>query len=136
MVEERARLMLEPNGTRYERRTASGRIIEFNFKPLPDGGTLAIYRDITELKEQQAVAEEARAKAEAAQTLLDDALGSMASGVAIWGPDERLIQCNDAYKAVNWNIPAIINTGTTIEVAARAAMRAQYELIDVPVPEA
>ena len=136
MVEERAQRMLDPNGTRYERRTASGRIIEFNFKPLPTGGTLAIYRDITELKEQQAVAEQARAKAEAAQTLLDDALGSMTSGVAIWGPDERLIQCNDAYKAVNWNIPAIVTPGTTIEVAARAAMRAQYELLDLPVPEA
>jgi signal transduction histidine kinase/DNA-binding response OmpR family regulator/PAS domain-containing protein len=136
MVQERARRMRDPKGTRYERRTASGRIIEFNFNPLPDGGTLAIYRDITELKQQQTVAEEARAKAEAAQTLLDDALGSLTSGVAIWGPDERLIQCNDAYKAVNWNIPAIIDTGTTIEVAARAAMRAQYELIDKPVPEA
>src|SRR5471032_1358589 len=128
--------MLTPGGTRYERRTASGRVIEFNFKPLPTGGTLAIYRDITELKAQQAVAEEARAKAEAAQTLLDDALGSMTSGVAIWGPDERLIQCNDAYKAVNWNLPSIITPGTTIEIAARAAMRAQYELIDQPVPEA
>jgi signal transduction histidine kinase/PAS domain-containing protein len=136
MVEERARLMLTPGGIRYERRTASGRIIEFNFKPLPDGGTLAIYRDITELKEQQAVAEQARAKAEAAQTLLDDALGSLTSGVAIWGPDERLIQCNDAYRQVNWNLPDIVTPGTTIAVAARAAMRAQYELLKLPVPEA
>ena len=135
MVEERARLMLTPGGTRYERRTASGRIIEFNFKPLPDGGTLAIYRDITELKDQQAVAEQARAKAEAAQTLLDDALGSLTSGVAIWGPDERLIQCNDAYREVNRNIPDIVTPGTTIPVAARAAMRAQYELVGLPVPE-
>ena len=136
MVEERARLMLTPGGVRYERRTASGRIIEFNFKPLPDGGTLAIYRDITELKEQQAVAEQARAKAEAAQTLLDDALGSLTSGVAIWGPDERLIQCNDAYRQVNWNLADIVTPGTTIPVAARAAMRAQYELLKLPVPEA
>ena len=35
---------------------------------------LAIYRDITQLKEQQAEAEQARTRAEAAQTLLDDAL--------------------------------------------------------------
>ena len=34
-------------GARYERRTASGRYIEFTFKPLEDGGLLAIYRDIT-----------------------------------------------------------------------------------------
>ncbi len=135
LVEERAERMLTPGGTRYERRTASGRIIEFNFKPLPTGGTLAIYRDITELKEQQAVAEEARAKAEAAQTLLDDALDSMTSGVAIWGPDERLIQGNAAYRKVNWDLPDIVTPGTSLPVAARAAMRAQYELLNQPVPE-
>jgi len=136
MVEDRAQRMLAADGTRYERRTASGRIIEFNFRPLPDSGTLAIYRDITELKAQQAVAEEARAKAEAAQTLLDDALDSMTSGVAIWGPDERLIQGNAAYRKVNWDLPAIVTPGTSLPVAAAAAMRAQYELLKLPVPEA
>ena len=58
----------------------------------------------------------------------------MTGGVGIWGPDERLIQCNDAYRAVNRNIPAIVAPGTTLEAAARGAMRAQYELLDLPVP--
>ncbi len=136
MVEERARTMLTPGGTRYERRTASGRIIEFNFKPLPDGGLLGIYRDITEFKEQQAEAERARAHAEAAQTLLDDALGSMTGGVGIWDENGRLIQCNAAYREVNRDIPDIVAPGTTIEKAAYAAMRAQYSLLDQPVDEA
>jgi len=35
-------------GARYERRTASGKYVEFNFKPLDDGSVLGIYRDITE----------------------------------------------------------------------------------------
>ncbi len=135
LVEERVKLMLTPGGTRYERRTASGRIVEFNFKPLPDGGMLAIYRDITELKAQQAEAERAQAHAEAAQTLLDDALGSMTGGVGIWGPDERLIQCNAAYRAVNRDIPDIVRPGTTLEAAATAAMRAQYTLLNLPVAE-
>ncbi|MFI5000817.1 MAG: PAS-domain containing protein [Reyranellales bacterium] len=135
LVEQRAQAMLTPGGTRYERRTMSGRIVEFNFKSLPDGGLLAIYRDITELKEQQAEAERARAGAEAAQTLLDDALGSMTGGVGIWGPDERLIQCNAAYRAVNRDIPAIVAPGTTLEAAANAAMRAQFTLLNLPVPE-
>ena len=135
MVEQRVKLMRTPGGTHYERRTASGRIVEFNFKPLPDGGLLGIYRDITELKEQQAEVEQARAHAEAAQTLLDDALGSMTGGVGIWGPDERLIQCNAAYRAVNRDIPDIVRPGTTLEAAANAAMRAQYTLLNLPVPE-
>ena len=47
---------------------------------------LAIYRDITQLKEQQAEIEQARARAEAAQTLLDDALGSMTAASASGDP--------------------------------------------------
>ena len=101
----------------------------------PDGGLLGIYRDITEFKEQQGEAERARARAEAAQTLLDDALGSMTGGVGIWGPDERLIQCNAAYRAVNQNLPEIVTPGTTLVAAANAAMRAQYTLLGMPAPE-
>jgi signal transduction histidine kinase/DNA-binding NarL/FixJ family response regulator len=133
-VAKRADMMRQPNGMRYERRTLSGRYVEFNFRPIPDGGMLAIYRDITELKEQQAAAENARARAEAAQTMLDDALDSMTGGVGIWGRDERLIQCNAAYRAVNRDIPDIVQPGTTLEAAARGAMRAQYELLELPVP--
>jgi signal transduction histidine kinase/DNA-binding NarL/FixJ family response regulator len=133
-VARRAELMRQPDGMRYERRTLSGRYVEFNFRPIPDGGMLGIYRDITALKEQQAEVENARSRAEAAQSLLDDALGSMTGGVGIWGPDERLIQCNDAYRAVNRDIPDIVAPGTTLEAAARGAMRAQYELLDLPVP--
>jgi len=133
-VVERADQMRQSGGLRYERRSLSGRFIEFNFRPIPDGGMLAIYRDITTLKDQQAEVERARARAEAAQTLLDDALGSMTGGVGIWGPEERLIQCNAAYRAVNRDIPDIVAPGTTLEAAARAAMRAQYELLDLPVP--
>ena len=133
-VARRVDLMRQPFGVRYERRSVSGRFIEFNFRPIPDGGMLAIYRDITTLKEQQAEVESARSRAEAAQTLLDDALGSMTGGVGIWGADERLIQCNDAYRKVNRDIPEIVAPGTTLEVAARSAMRAQYEFINLPAP--
>jgi signal transduction histidine kinase/CheY-like chemotaxis protein/HPt (histidine-containing phosphotransfer) domain-containing protein len=133
-IAERIDQMRRENGLRYERRSRSGRFIEFNFRPMPDGGMLAIYRDITTLKDQQAEVENARARAEAAQTLLDDALGSMTGGVGIWGPDERLIQCNAAYRAVNRDIPDIVTPGTTLEAAARGAMRAQYELLDLPIP--
>jgi signal transduction histidine kinase/DNA-binding NarL/FixJ family response regulator len=134
-VAERVALMRDPSGTRYERRTVAGRIIEFNYRPIPDGGMLAIYRDITQLKEQQAATESARARTEAAQTLLDDALASLDGGVGIWDADERLIQCNAAYRVVCRDIPEIVNPGTTLEVAARAAMRAQFELLGKPVDE-
>ena len=117
-------------------RSASGQIVEFNFRPIPDGGMLAIYRDITQLKQQQAEAEQARTRAEAAQTLLDDALASLDGGVGIWDKDERLIQCNAAYRVVCREIPEVVTPGTTLEVAARAAMRGQFDPVGQPIDEA
>ena len=53
IVRERADMMRTPGGFRYERRTQSGRYIEFTYKPLADGSLLGVYRDITELKERE-----------------------------------------------------------------------------------
>ena len=47
---ERVRLARQPEGHRYDRRTAGGQHVEFSFKPLADGGVLVVCRDITELK--------------------------------------------------------------------------------------
>jgi signal transduction histidine kinase/DNA-binding response OmpR family regulator len=67
IVQEWAGRVLKPGGNRYERRTASGRHVEFNFKPLDDGGLLAVTRDITELKEREEALAVAKEAAEAAR---------------------------------------------------------------------
>jgi signal transduction histidine kinase/DNA-binding NarL/FixJ family response regulator len=67
LVRERAALILKPGGTRYERPTASGRFVEFSFKPLDGGGLLALSRDISELKQREGALETARDAAERAR---------------------------------------------------------------------
>jgi signal transduction histidine kinase/DNA-binding response OmpR family regulator len=69
IVQERAALVLKPGGTRYERkrRTPDGRYLEYNFKPLDDGGLLAVHRDITALKEREEALATAKEAAEAAR---------------------------------------------------------------------
>jgi signal transduction histidine kinase/HPt (histidine-containing phosphotransfer) domain-containing protein/ActR/RegA family two-component response regulator len=69
MVEQRAALALKPGGGRYERkpRTAGGRYLEFNFKPLDDGSLLVVHRDITALKEREEALATAKEAAEAAR---------------------------------------------------------------------
>jgi signal transduction histidine kinase/DNA-binding response OmpR family regulator len=47
---KRVSLTRAPDGYRYDRRTAGGQHVEFNFKPLADGSLLVVCRDITELK--------------------------------------------------------------------------------------
>jgi PAS domain S-box-containing protein len=65
-VEERMARVLSPHGSRFERTVPSGRHVEFTFRPLADGRTLGIYRDITELKHRQSDLEQARDAAQAA----------------------------------------------------------------------
>src|SRR4029079_8859283 len=82
-----------PGGSRYERRTISGRFVEFNFKPLSDGRLLGIYRDITELKRREqelASAKEAaaarRADAERTREMLATMIDNMNDGIALMTP--------------------------------------------------
>jgi PAS domain-containing protein len=53
IVKERAERIRDPNGSRYERRTASGRIVEFRFNPLAEGRVLAVGHDVTEVKQRE-----------------------------------------------------------------------------------
>jgi signal transduction histidine kinase len=72
-VQEIAAQALKVGGARYERRTMSGKYVEFNFKRLADGGVLGIYRDITALKEREEALAAARVSAEAARDAAEQA---------------------------------------------------------------
>ncbi len=79
IVQQRAAFALKPGGNRYERkrRTAGGRYLEFNFKPLDDGGLLAVHRDITPLKEREEALDAAKQAAEAANLAKSTFLATM-----------------------------------------------------------
>ena len=66
-TQEWAARVLKPEPHRYERRTASGRLIEFNFKPLEGGRLLVVSRNITELKEREEALAAAKEAAEIAR---------------------------------------------------------------------
>jgi signal transduction histidine kinase/ActR/RegA family two-component response regulator len=84
-------------GARYERRTPSGRFLEFNFKPLPDGAVLALYRDITLLKDREEAlalakssAEEARDQIERTRGVMQTVLDNLTGGVMLFDKDFKL----------------------------------------------
>jgi signal transduction histidine kinase/FixJ family two-component response regulator/HPt (histidine-containing phosphotransfer) domain-containing protein len=79
IVQQRAAFAIKPGGNRYERkrRTAGGRYLEFNFKPLDDGGLLAVHRDITALKEREEALHAAKQAAEAANLAKSTFLATM-----------------------------------------------------------
>ena len=74
--------MLTPGGIRYDRKTVSGRHVEFVYKPLADGGLLGVHRDITELKDREQAVEQAR-------SLMQSVLDNMSDGVTLFDPDFR-----------------------------------------------
>jgi signal transduction histidine kinase/CheY-like chemotaxis protein len=76
-AEDREARVLAPEGAHFERRLPSGRHVEFTFRPLPDGRTLGLYRDITGLKERQIELEHARDAAEAANQAKSTFLATM-----------------------------------------------------------
>ena len=75
--DERMTMMFGPDGSHYDRRLPTGRHVEFSFQPLKGGGTLALYRDITELKQQQVEVERAWEEAEAANQAKSTFLATM-----------------------------------------------------------
>jgi PAS domain S-box-containing protein len=84
----------DPAGHRYERPTPSGSFVEFTFKRLIDGGVLAVFRDITELKQREEAlaaakeaAELARADAERTRSVLATMIDNMNDGIALMAPE-------------------------------------------------
>ena len=77
--------------------TGEGRWIRTVERPTRDGGRVGVRIDITELRRQRAVAEQAQAVAEAATQRLSDAIEALPDGFALYDADDRLVVCNSRY---------------------------------------
>jgi signal transduction histidine kinase/CheY-like chemotaxis protein len=89
-AEERIARILDPAGCQFERSLPSGTHCEFIFRPVGDGRTLGIYRNITELKRRQTDLERERDRTAAARQLMSTVLDGMTDGVALFDAEQRL----------------------------------------------
>src|SRR5215468_7531467 len=112
--------MTKPDGNRYERRTLSGRYIEFNFRRLDDGSVLGLYRDITQLKEREQAltdaketAETARLDVERTRRLMQLVLDNMTGGVMLFDKDMRLQFVNPQLMDFQKYPPDLVRPGVT-----------------------
>jgi signal transduction histidine kinase/DNA-binding response OmpR family regulator len=76
-VKERTAMILQPGGSRFERRTKKGRYLDYSFKPLDDGRLLAVAVDITELKDREDALAQARG-------IMQSVLDNMSDGVTLF----------------------------------------------------
>src|SRR2546421_4101632 len=128
--EVQRRLSIMRVGAHYERRTASGQFIEFTFKPLDDGGLLAVYRDISELKEREEAlaaskeaAEASRADLERTGTVLQTVLDNMSDGVMLLDRDLNIRFANQRLMEFQRYTPQIAHEGAPIAKVLRFQAR-------------
>src|SRR5579871_2160592 len=104
----RERLALIAAGVPFstQQQMPSGLTMTLDIRPLPDGGWVAVCDDIT-----------GRAKLECALALqtkrIELAVAHMSHGLTMFGPDERLIVCNEQYLSVYGLDPAVVKPGIT-----------------------
>jgi PAS domain S-box-containing protein len=89
---ERLARHADPRGTHLHER-GDGRWIQVNERKTQDGGTVAVYSDITELKRAEQAAADARA-------LLTDAIDHISEGFVLYGSDDRLVLCNKTFRDI------------------------------------
>ncbi len=97
-LEQRLALCLNPKGSRSDRVLPSGRHVEFSFQPVGQGNTMALVRDVTDLRRRQAELEMARDELAAAHKLTITILESMTDGFSLFLPDGRIALMNNTVR--------------------------------------
>ncbi|MEI8170138.1 MAG: PAS-domain containing protein [Rhodoferax sp.] len=112
---------------RLERTRPDGTVIDLRGAPMPHGGFVTIYSDITE---QKTIERELRHQSEVFQTLVDNIPG----GVTLFGADLRLLVHNTEYARL-LNFPAeLFENNPTLERFFRFnAARGEYGVGDAEV---
>ena len=126
-----ARLDRVRNGVPVEetRIRPDGRILDIKGVPIPDGGYLNTFTDIT----MRVVAER---DAERARNQLFDAISSMDEAFVFFDKDDRLVMCNDRYREYYPKSADIMVPGNTFEQIIRIGVaRGEYDLDGMPAEE-
>jgi PAS domain-containing protein len=122
--------MMDANGAFGRPARLECLVCRVHFIPMPDGGLLAVYRDITELKERELevarerdAARAARAEAERASQRLVDAIESMQSGLILFDADDRVVLNNQRVLEYYPGVEDMIRPGVHVRDMLEAAAR-------------
>ncbi|MBQ0929970.1 PAS-domain containing protein [Ideonella alba] len=97
-----------------------GRSYEVTSAPMPDGGLVLIYADITERRQREA-------QVLRAEALLRTAMDTLDEGFVLYDPEDRLVLCNEPYRRMFSTSSDLIVEGATFEEIIRGgAQRGQY----------
>jgi signal transduction histidine kinase/CheY-like chemotaxis protein len=107
-------------GERYvgEAVKPDGTTFEIARTPVPGGGSINMYTDITERKKSEALVEQVRAR-------LADAIESISDGFALWDQDDRLVMFNTRSQEL-LNLPYTFVVGAHFKDLVRPLMHVDY----------
>ncbi|MFZ1413427.1 MAG: PAS-domain containing protein [Defluviicoccus sp.] len=118
-VQSRLALARSPAPHCFERTRPDGTVIEIRGTPIPGGGFLTTYTDVTERRQTEKKAlMEALA---AARAQLDATLESVSAGIGLFDRDDRLVLFNSHYRQVYPGLADVIERGATFEQILQTA---------------
>ncbi len=115
---ERFRHSAQPH--QFERVWPDGAVLEVRGAPMPGGGFVSTYTDITARK---------RAEAEAVHSaeLLQGAINAIDEAFVLYDPQDRLVMCNEPYRRFYAGVADLMMPGVPFETLVRAgAERGDY----------
>lgn len=127
-LEQRLALCVDPKGSRSDRLLPSGRHVEFSFRPVGDGNTMVVVRDVTELKRRQADLELARDEVASAHKLTTTILEAMTDGISLFHADGRVAFMNNAVRE-EFGIPEEAARDLTLPQLVRLQIEAGDQVV-------
>ncbi len=105
-----------PTPHHFERVCNNGTVLEIRGAPMPGGGFVTTYSDITESKR-------AAAQVEQSTLLLRGAIDAIDEAFALFDPQDRLVLCNDKYRKLYAATADLIVPGVQFEDLVRAGLQ-------------
>ncbi len=128
-VNERLAVVRKFEPHEFTRTRPDGTVLEIRGLPIPGGGFVTTYADVT----RRVRAEQ---EAKAARTQLIDALEVMDEGFVIFDADDRLVMCNDRYREYYPKSADLFEPGNSFEhIIREGAERGEYDLGDEAVED-
>lgn len=103
----------------FDRTRPNGTVIEIRGAPLPNGGFLTTYTDVTERRQTEKKA--LREALDAARAQLNAILETVSAGIGLFDRDDRLALFNSHYREVYPGLADVIRAGVSFEQILKTA---------------